>query len=289
MKDVYKQITDDVIQSLQDGKIPWKKGWVNALSGERYHNEITKTPYGVNNCLWLMAQGCTDPRLATFKQWTAAGYKVKAKSKAFKVCYANVMHKAIKDESGTPVTDENGNPAIHTIPYLKEYSVFSADQIEDYKPREYPNPDISESELDLILNDYFEREGITYKEIEQNGSYYDPVHDEIVLPEKRQFKTSGAYYQTKAHEAIHSTGAYTRLDRDLSTDFGSHEYSKEELTAEIGSAFLLAEFGLSSDGVLDNSKAYISSWIEKLQNNPRWIVSAASKAEKAVKYILEED
>ena len=99
------------------------------------------------------------------------------------------------------------------------------------------------------------------------------------------------YYSTLFHEMVHSTGTKSRCNRDGIVDmnyFGSHEYSKEELVAEIGSAILCAKVGLTSERVMENTSAYCKSWAKKLKSEPKWIVWAGGQAEKAVNYILNE-
>jgi len=107
------------------------------------------------------------------------------------------------------------------------------------------------------------------------------------LPIAEAFNTSEEYYSTAFHELVHSTGHQSRLNRKEiveTNNFGSHDYSKEELVAELGAAFLCAECEIV-DRVIGNSTAYVSGWMEKLEKNPKWIVMASSKAEKAFRYI----
>lgn len=113
--------------------------------------------------------------------------------------------------------------------------------------------------------------------------------DCVVVPMKEQYKLINEYYSTTFHELTHSTGHKTRLDR-LQTGavaaFGSENYSKEELVAEIGSASIMNLLGIETTKTFRNSAAYIQSWIKVLKNDNKFIVSAASKAEKAVNFIL---
>lgn len=138
----------------------------------------------------------------------------------------------------------------------------------------------------------FNREHITLEHTTSNEAYYSPSRDLIHLPLLEQFKRQEEYYSTAFHEATHSTGHKTRLDR-LGTglqvaSFGSESYSKEELVAELGSATILNMLGIETDKSFRNSTAYIQNWLSVLKSDVKFIVSASSKAEKAVKYILNE-
>lgn len=144
-----------------------------------------------------------------------------------------------------------------------------------------------------VLHDYISREGITLESSISNEAYYSPMRDLIHLPMIGQFQRIEEYYSTAYHESVHSTMKKSRCDREQERKgklvaFGSEEYSKEELVAELGSASIMNRLGLETVHSFRNSAAYIQSWIKALKNDPKMIVSAGSKAEKAVKYIFGE-
>lgn len=156
----------------------------------------------------------------------------------------------------------------------------------------YPNTVEAIASAEMILDAYYKREKITFIEKEQNQSFYAPAADTIVLPSKKQFRSTFAYYATKAHETIHSTGEYTRCNRAVfdefkSFQFGDSRYSQEELVAELGACFLLQELEISTSCAEHNATAYIHHWIDKLSNNPKWIYKAGQLASEAVEYIME--
>ena len=156
----------------------------------------------------------------------------------------------------------------------------------------YPNTAKAIEHAETVFNAYYRHEHITFTEKEQNQSFYAPDRDAIILPEKRQFKSTGAYYATKAHETIHSTGDYTRCNRQTfneytSFQFGDTKYSKEELTAEIGACFLLADLGVDTTYAEHNAAAYVQNWLTNLNGNTNWIYRAGVLASDAVEYILE--
>ena len=140
-------------------------------------------------------------------------------------------------------------------------------------------------EAEKIKTEYMNRERLKIFEKVTNKAFYTPTFDYIEVPCKEQYQNIEEFYSTLFHEMIHSTGHKNRLGRletGASAHFGSESYSKEELVAELGSATLVNMLGFR------NSSAYIQNWLQALKNNNKFIVSASSKAEKAVKYILNE-
>jgi len=150
-----------------------------------------------------------------------------------------------------------------------------------------PNPAAADQTAEAIIADYVQREGVTIEHCEGDRAFYQPAADRIVLPLLAQFKETAEYYSTAFHEVVHSTGHMKRLARlDTTANFGSEEYSKEELVAEIGSAALVHHAGLETPQSFTNSAAYVQNWLTVLKSDKRFIVSAAGKADKAVDYIL---
>ena len=122
---------------------------------------------------------------------------------------------------------------------------------------------------------------------EGDKAFYRPSTDEVVLPIRKQFMSTAEYYSTVFHELTHSTGHASRLNRlTQAAFFGSEDYSKEELVAEIGAAALVNHVGLETSNSIRNSAAYIQNWLQVLRDDKRFIVSASGKAEKAVNLIL---
>lgn len=140
-----------------------------------------------------------------------------------------------------------------------------------------------------IFANYTEKEGIiTHKDGTQ--AFYRPSDDSITVPPIKTFCNLAEYYSTLFHEAVHSTGAEKRLARNVKPSFfGTEDYSKEELVAEVGASMLTNIVGLATDSSMSNNVAYIQNWMEALEKDKKLIVSASSKAEKAVKYILGEE
>jgi antirestriction protein ArdC len=137
-----------------------------------------------------------------------------------------------------------------------------------------------------VVNDYFSRESCKLNVKLSDKAYYCPSTDEVVVPQLDQYDSADEYYSTTLHEMTHSTGHSSRLNRDLGNFFGSDPYAKEELIAEIGAAFLTNKCGLDSEKAFKSSVAYIQSWSRRFKEDKRLIVSAATKAQKAVEFIL---
>lgn len=273
MKDVYTEVTARIIEQLEQGVIPWHKPWI--ASGAAISHSTGK-PYSLLNQILLAKPG----EYATFKQITAEGGKVKKGAKSSMV----VFWKWIETE------DEDNPGEMKTIPFLRYYNVFHIDQTEGIKPKHMrPLPNVAQPDeaAEAIAHDYLTRSGVRLIHEEGNRAFYRPSTDSITLPLLAQFKDTAEYYSTLFHEMTHSTGHSSRLDRLTKVAaFGSEDYSKEELVAEIGAAALVNHAGLETSSSFRNSAAYVQSWLKALQNDKRLIVSAAGQAEKACSLIL---
>lgn len=177
------------------------------------------------------------------------------------------------------------------LPLLRYYNVFHISQVEGVEPlKEKLNTEIEPiEEADRIIKNYVDREQLVFNECKSNRAYYAPLIDTVVVPLKEQFMNTPEWYGTTFHELVHSSGSKNRLNRLETSNlasFGSETYSKEELVAEIGSASILNYLGIETEGTFQNSASYIESWLQVLRNDNKFIVSASSKAEKAVNYIL---
>lgn len=282
-KSVYEMVTERIIEQLENGVIPWEwnKPWSGVRSGA--YNRISRRSYSLLNQMLLKYDG----EYATFKQWQELGGKVKRNEKSEIVVFWKVLPIEEIQADGTKVIKE--------IPYLKYINVFHISQIVGVEPlKEEERKDIEPIEqAEKILQDYWNRENITVNHVASDKAFYSPLRDMIQLPLFEQFKSANDYYAVAFHESIHSCALESRCNRveerkGKNVSFGSEEYSKEELIAELGSASLMNIIGIETCKSFRNSSAYIKSWLSVLKNDPKFIVSASSKAEKAVKYILNE-
>ena len=274
--DLYQAITDRIIKELETGVIPWCKPWISGTQGAISYE--TGKPYSLLNQMMLGKPG----EYLTFAQIQKQGGKVKKGEKAQMV----VFWKWIEKESAE-------NPEeVETFPILKYFNVFHIDQTEGIKPRHskhLPDTAAADQTADAIIADYLTRSGVTVKHETSDRAYYQPSTDSVTLPIMAQFKNTAEYYSTAFHELTHSTGHESRLNRiSRAAFFGSSEYSREELTAEIGASALVNHCGLETPESFRNNAAYVQSWLRVLQGDKRFIVAAAGAAEKAVKLVLGE-
>ncbi len=278
-KSVYEMVTERIISQLQNGIIPWQKPWTGIRSGA--YNRISKKPYSLLNQMLLDHEG----EYATFKQWQDLGGHVRKGEKAEIVVFWKIQ--PVEEEK------EDGTKEVKQIPLLRYYNVFHISQVDGVEPLKEEELHDTEpiEKADQVLNDYWTRENITVEHVAGDKAYYSPTFDLIHLPLFEQFTNANEYYSTAFHESVHSTMKENRCNRAEDRKgklvaFGSSEYSKEELVAEIGSANLMNILGIESDKSFRNSTAYIQNWLSVLRNDVKFIVSASSKAEKAVDYIL---
>lgn len=273
---IYEEITNRIIEQLENGEIPWHKPW-SGIAGGAY-NRVSKKPYSLLNQMLLKHDG----EYATYKQWSDLGGKIKKGEKSEIVVFWKIMQ---VEET------KDGKIEKKSIPLLRYINVFHVSQVDGVEPKDIKSIEHEPIvEAEKIKNGYIERENILIEEIVTNEAYYSPMMDYIRVPCKEQFKDVMEFYSTLFHEMVHSTGHKDRLGRlDVGVklaSFGSEDYSKEELIAEIGSAFLMNHIGIETSKTFKNSAAYIQSWLKVLRNDNKFIVSASSKAEKAMKYIL---
>lgn len=280
-KSVYEMVTDRIIDQLENGVIPWEKPWTGVRSGA--FNRVSKKSYSLLNQMILKHDG----EYATFKQWSDLGGHVRKGEKSEIVCFWKIQ--PIEEEK------EDGTKEVKQIPLLRYYNVFHISQVDGIEP--LPKEELHDIEpiekADQILNDYWTKEHIKVEHIKGNKAFYSPTLDMIRLPLFEQFTSNNEYYSTAFHESVHSTMKESRCNRaeerkSKLVAFGSEEYSKEELVAELGSATILNMIGIETSKSFRNSSAYIQNWLSVLKNDVKFIVSASSKAEKAVKYILGE-
>ena len=274
--DIYAEVTARIIAQMEEGVIPWSKPWV--ACGKAISRSTGK-PYSLLNQMLLGRPG----EYLTFKQCQEAGGKVRKGEKSSMVVFWKWLEQ--KDE-------ETGE--VKEVPFLRYYNVFHIDQCEGVTAKhttETAFPDGAEplEAAQEIIYDYLSREGVKLSHEEGDRAFYRPSTDEVVLPVRKQFMSTAEYYSTVFHELTHSTGHTKRLNRlSKPSFFGTEDYSKEELVAEIGAATLVNHVGLETSTSLRNNAAYIQNWLKVLKDDKRFIVSAAGKAEKAVALILNQ-
>ena len=282
--DVYSRVTDKIIADLERGNLTWLQPWqaghkAGPISRPRRAGGI---PYrGVNVLmLWAaaMEKGYSCPLWLTYKQASELGGQVRKGEKGSLVVYANRITKTGTDDKGADIEVE--------IPFMKGYTVFNAEQIDNLPAHFYATVQPLNNELERLdaVERFFANTQATIRH-GGNRAFYSPSLDVVQMPELATFRDRESYYATRAHEMIHWTRHETRLNRDFGRKrFGDAGYAMEELVAEIGAAFLCADLGITPE-TRDDHAAYIASWLKVLKNDKRAIFTAASHAQKAADYL----
>lgn len=277
--DLYEQVTNRIIASLEAGTPAWQKPWVGGKGGLPLRSN--GEPYrGINTIiLWLTAveKGYNSPYWFTYRQAQEKGAFVRKGEKSTTVI--KFGFREVLDET----TGEEAN-----IPYTKGYAVFNADQIEGLPADFYGKVEgekVNSDEMNPAVIDFFNKTGAKIRHSDHPRAYYSITEDYIHMPNFESFFTAGGYYATLAHEVTHWTGHESRLNR-FNRLSNRSEYAFEELVAEIGNCMLCASLGLTPDFL--QSAAYIESWLAALKKDKRFIFKAASEAQKAVDFLREK-
>ena len=280
--DIYEKITQRIIADLRDGTPTWRRPWATAGGGAipLRHNGV---PYqGVNILLlWSAAidRGYVSPHWMTYRQAQELGGQVRRGERASHVFFAKTVKKRADGSEGGPASEDDAE-VLHV---RRAYAVFNVDQI-DGLPEKYrvEIPDVNPGERLERCEAWFAALGV---DIRHGGerAFYSPADDYIRMPPFAAFRSPEAYYAVLAHECVHLSGAKHRLGRDM---FKRDEASvaREELVAELGSAFLCADLGLSPEPREDHAP-YIASWLKALDGDPRAVATAATRAQRAVDFL----
>ena len=272
---VYEIITDRILAALDEGTIPWRKPW---KCGGAPKNLVTGKPYRGLNILLTAMQGYASPYWLTFKQATERGGQVRKGEKGTPIIFWNWQRRQVEDQDGEIEERQ--------LPYMRYYTVFNLAQIDGLQLPEEKDTFTPMSGCDEVIV------GMPQAPAIEHGwarASYCPATDRVKMPPRPSFTNEAGYYATLFHELTHSTGHSSRLGRrtlEEKTVFGSEEYSKEELIAELGASFLCGHTGISND-TLENSAAYIEHWRKQLAADKKLVIFAAYQAQKAVDFILD--
>lgn len=282
---IYEIVTDRILAALARGTVPWHQTWSGvARSGMMPQNVTTRKPYrGIN--VWLtLSAAFESPFWLTFRQAQELGGTVRKGEHGTPIVYAEKMVKARQN-------DETGAEEFDRFWFLKYFTVFNAVQCDGlpYSPAElFPQRDSAQptfqpiESAQRIIDGMPNRPQIAYA---QQSAFYQPANDSINLPRPETFESREAFYRTAFHELSHSTAHDSRVGRKLDVRFRSHDYGREELVAEMSSAFLSATAGIDS-ATFEISAGYIDGWIKTIREDSRLVVWAASQAQRAAKFIL---
>ncbi len=288
-QDIYQSVTTSIIELLEQVSVEDYQAPFASLAAQGLpYNPVTKKHYqGINiPYLWITQQkrGYLSNQFASFKQWQEMGAKVKKGERGSRIIFYKTL---IKSD-----TNEQGEEATSKIPMLRLYTVFNAAQVEGYEHRESPSP----NHTDLVerleqVDQYCTHTKATIRHGNSSMAYYNHNGDYIHMPDTMEFiptkdtTATEGYYATLLHELVHWTGAKHRLDRFKENNHPEKiAYAKEELVAELGSAFLCAQLNISQTTRQDHAR-YIKSWLQAFKNDNKYVFRASAEASRAVEYL----
>lgn len=290
-KALHTLVAEKLIAQLKAGTAPWLKPWRadDPNSFQLPYNAVTGNRYKGINILSLLTSSYTDPRWVTFKQAAAVGWQVKKGAQGTQIQFVKFKDFITKrDETGRPVLNEAFEPVqmLATLPrpIITNAWVFNAAQIAGIPPLLQVLPKSPEWNPLHRAEFLIQQSGAKIEHIAGDRAVYNPIRDHITMPMRHQFDNADQYYATLLHELGHWTGHPTRLDRSLFNQFGTPEYAREELRAEIASLLIGRELRIGHDP--GQHASYINSWISLLEDSPFEIHAAAADAEKILNYLI---
>lgn len=284
---VYEMITDKILAQLDKGVIPWHKPW-NSASGA-HKNLVSGKPYrGINPFLLTitaLSNGYASPYWVTYKQAKTKGGQVRKGECGTQVVFWNIKEKEVENDDGEKEVKKTFILRYYTVFNIEQCDGLEEPKVDGQEEVEVPEPiDVCEAIVANMPNAPVIQFG-------GNRACYIPAKDEIHNPKIEDFDGNAEFYSTLFHELGHSTGHHSRLNRfkvdEPLAAFGSESYSHEELTAEMTACFLCGVAGIENK-TLDNSAAYIHGWSKKLKDQPKMVIQAAARAQKAADFILNQ-
>jgi len=282
----YENLTAKLIEQIEkvqaSGGDTWQFPWHRTTSMPK--NGISNHVFSGMNPFVLMLsadeKGYTSNKWATYNQWQSVGGQVRKGEKGTQILAP--VFKKVKD----PDTGKEETKLVN----WRTYSVFNLEQIEGINPDDYkddPKELLDEAARVEKVDKAFSAVGAEIETGDGSSAHYSPSKDKVVMPPFAYFKTPEGYYATLGHELVHWTGHTSRLDRPNMNRFGTPEYAREELVAELGAAFLMANFGLSAEPREDHAH-YLANWLKVLREEPKALQEAAREAQKASKLLIEK-
>lgn len=286
MSTVYEIITDRIVGLLEAGTVPWRRPWAG---GEQFapRNGQSGHKYRGINVFMLACQGYESPAWLTYRQVDELGGHVRKGEKSSPVVFWKWLEKRAKADADELDAASDGKPGVRRFPMLRYFRVFNAQQCDEL-PDRFDVPELPSYPVKPIASADRIVAGMPNRPDIQHGeprAYYDRLGDHVNMPARERFEYQTEYYSVLFHELTHATGHDSRLNRRFGGRFGDGDYSREELVAEMGAAFLSAHAGIERN-TLDNSAAYCQSWIRALRGDSKLAVIAAAQAQKAADYIL---
>lgn len=279
-RDYRQELTDNVIEALEGGTAPWQKPW-NCIEPMMPFNPVSGTVYRGGNVIALMMRGYEDPRWCTYKQAEAMGWQVQKGEKSTLIEFWK-FHEEVEREDEATGEKTKVRVALER-PIVRYANVFNVAQMEhvpelDREQRGFEWAPLEVAERILVQS------AVPVFHDQADRAFYSVVRDQIHLPPKEAFEDATRYYSTALHELGHASGHPTRLNRQMGNSFGSVEYAKEELRAEMASLFLSYRLGVPFD--VGQHAAYVGSWISVLKEDKNELFRAARDAEQIAEYLV---
>lgn len=289
-KEFRKSVADMFVKGLSEEGLNWKQGW--ATTGE-LRNAVSNRHYRGLNEFYLklvsMVHGYKDPRWMTFNQIRDEGYHLEKGSKGAKVEYwfpfDTIKKKGVSFEEKERLIKEGERKKEDFSLVAKYYTVFNGDNISGLPEIELPKNEIEPS---VVLEQISRGMNVEIYNDGEDRAFYRPSTDDIHLPLPEVFSSDNEYNAVAFHELGHATGHESRLNRDQSGVFGTSAYAKEELVAEITSAFMAETTGINLEDMnMENHKAYVNGWITSIEDDPEYLMKAISQAHDAADYMQQ--
>ena len=295
--DYHKEFAGTLETQIKQGCAPWQKSWKPG-EGRAPKNVQTDKPYRGGNSLYLSVtqteKGYSDHRWATYKQISDMGGQVRKGEKSTKVLFYKFDDEKQKaqEQPGAPAGAPQGTAEQeHTRPPLVRcYAVFNVEQADGLTLDRKAGDEIKEPEWKAhqTAERVIQESGVHVAHIRGDRACYNIQTDKVTLPEREQFATADGYYQTALHELGHATGHPSRMDRDTLKNgvgnFGSTEYAREELRAEMSAMMTGERVGVGHDG--SRGAAYVEGWLKALKEDPKEMYKAAADAQKISDYLI---
>ena len=294
-EDYHKDFAGKLTEQIRAGTAPWQKPWKPGES-RLPKNIQTDTPYRGGNSVYLSvtqtAKGYSDHRWATYKQISDMGGQVRTGEKATHVLFYKFddEKKTAQEQPGTPTTEGQAEKEQTRPPMVRCYAVFNVEQADGLTLDRKAGDEIKEPEWKAhqTAERVIQESGVHVAHVRGDRACYNVQTDKVTLPEREQFATANGYYQTALHELGHATGHPSRMDRDTLKNgvgnFGSTEYAREELRAEMSAMMTGERVGVGHDG--SRGAAYVEGWLQALKDDPKEMYKAAADAQKMSDYLI---
>lgn len=292
-RDHFAEVTGKIIAKLEQGIVPWQQPWGFVQPAQ---NHFTEHRYrGINSLLMLLGDYKT-PYFATIKQINDNGGRVKKGSKATNVYFHDCIYKDLTGGRLAPDVAQarlaSGDPNVKKYPFMRLHSVFNMSEVEGCEIRPVLRRQNEGNQEIAVCQDFVTdlNLGDGLRHADEDDAFFDVDEDFVQMPPIKAFQSSELYYGVLFHELTHWTGHPSRLNRKTLTalsKFGQANYSLEELTAELGAAFLCNHFGIDTPETEQSQASYIAGWLIALCKNNRFLWDAASDAQAAFTHLIE--